>query len=175
MKCPACQKTLKQVAVDDITVDVCEGGCGGVWFDRFELQKVDEPHESAGAKLLDVQKDASISVDREARRNCPKCENATMMRHFFSPKREVEVDECPSCAGVYLDAGELGTIRSLYNSEEERKAAARSYFQDVFGFELERMRKESEEKAEKAKKFARAFRFLCPSNYIPGKQDWGAF
>ena len=27
----------------------------------------------------------------------------------------------------------------------------------------------------KAQRFAHAFRFICPSYYIPGKQDWGAF
>jgi hypothetical protein len=37
------------------------------------------------------------------------------------------------------------------------------------------MEPESQEKAEKARKVANMFRFICPSYYIPGKQDWGAF
>ena len=48
MKCPACEKELQQITIETITLDVCEGGCGGIWFDNFELEKVDEPHESAG-------------------------------------------------------------------------------------------------------------------------------
>jgi hypothetical protein len=27
----------------------------------------------------------------------------------------------------------------------------------------------------KARRIAHAFRFICPSYYIPGEQDWGAF
>jgi Zn-finger nucleic acid-binding protein len=166
MNCPVCQKTLREVVVDEIVVDVCERGCGGIWFDRFELQKVDEPHECTGEKLLNVEKDETITVDHTKRRYCPKCGDIIMMRHFFSAKREVEVDECPKCAGVWLDSGELGIIRHQYGTEDERKKAAGKVFSDIFGVELDKMRAESEEKAEKAKKIRRLFRFLCPSNYL---------
>jgi hypothetical protein len=69
----------------------------------------------------------------------------------------------------------LGKIRRQFSSEEERTAAAGEYFQDIFGKELAAMRSESREKLGKAHKIARIFRFICPSYYIPGKQDWGAF
>ena len=62
-------------------------------------------------------------------------------------KKEVTVDECPKCAGIWMDHGELGQIRSQFDSEEERKKAAESYFQEIFGNQLEKMRKESQEKA----------------------------
>ena len=55
MKCPACNTTMEEVTVEGITVDVCKQGCGGIWFDRFELQKVDEMHESAGEILLQMR------------------------------------------------------------------------------------------------------------------------
>ena len=166
MKCPACNNTLKEVAVGDITVDVCKGHCGGIWFDRYELQKVDEPHESAGESLLDVERDEDIIVDHTKRRNCPKCHDTTMMRHFYSVRKEAEIDECPKCGGFWLDCGELGRIRVQYNSEEERKKAAEEYFSDVFGTDLARMQEESEEKREKAQKVKRIFRFICPSYYL---------
>ena len=175
MKCPACDIEMQEVVVEDITVDVCKQGCGGMWFDRFELQKVDEPHESAGEGLLQVETDSKVKVDPSQRRSCPKCDNITMMRHFFSVKKEVEVDECPNCAGFWLDAGELGSIRNQFDSETDRKKAAEDYFDNIFGEELKKMQAEGEEKTKKARKIARMFRFICPSYYIPGKQDWGAF
>lgn len=175
MKCPACKNDLVEIIVDDIAVDVCQNGCGGIWFDRFELQKVDEPHECAGEKLLNINKDSHVSVDHEVRLNCPKCKDTIMMRHFFSAKKEVEVDECPKCAGYWLDSGELGRIRDQFGSEKERKAAAQKYFAEVFDVELAKMKSESDEKGKKAKKIANLFRFICPSYYMPGKQDWGAF
>ncbi len=145
MKCPACGNVLTLMVAGDVTVNVCERGCGGMWFDRFELEKMDEPKESAGEALLNIERNEQVRVDRDRRRSCPKCEDTIMMRHFFSPKKQVEVDECPSCAGFWLDAGELATIRSQFDSDEERKKAADEYFSEVFGAQLEEMRAESQE------------------------------
>lgn len=175
MKCPACGNTLQEMVVEGITLDVCKDGCGGIWFDRFELKKVDEPHESRGECLLDVARDPDVTLDHNQRRTCPKCDGIVMMRHFFSAKRKIEVDECPSCAGFWLDHGELGDIRNQFDSEEERNQAAEELFDEIFGTELARMSADSQEKLQKARKIARIFRFLCPSYYIPGKQPWGAY
>jgi len=175
MECPACSNMLQEVTVADVTVDLCKGGCGGIWFDWFELKKLDEPHESAGRELLDVERDKGIIIDHTKRLNCPKCDDIVMMRHFFSVKKEVEVDECPGCGGFWLDTGELGKIRGLFNTEEERHKAADEYFSEVFGDKLTAMRAEDEAKLNKARRIANMFRFICPTYYIPGKQDWGAF
>ena len=175
MKCPACEHELSQIIAGDITVDVCKGGCGGIWFDRFELQKVDEPHESAGEALLDIERNEKVIVDHTKRRRCPKCKNLFMMRHFHSVRMRVEVDECPGCAGYWLDVGELAMIRKEFSTEEERRKAAEAYFSEIFDSHLAEMRAKSEEQAERARKIASMFRFICPSYYIPGKQSWGAF
>ncbi len=175
MKCPACGNTLTQMNADTITVDVCKEGCAGIWFDNYELQKVDESHESAGECLLEIERQGATAVDHTQRRSCPKCDDQVMMRHFVSVKRQVEVDECPACAGIWLDHGELGSIRTQYASEEERKKAAAAYFDEVFGEKLAEMRDQSGENLQKSQRIARLFRFICPSYYIPGKQRWGAF
>jgi len=111
MKCPACSNLLQEITIADVTVDVCKGGCGGIWFDNFELKKFDEPHESLGQALLEIERDESIVIDRTKRLGCPKCDDVVMMRHFFSVKKEVAVDQCPGCGGYWLDYGELGKIR----------------------------------------------------------------
>ncbi len=175
MKCPACNNELQQMTVADVTVDVCKGGCGGIWFDNFELKKFDEPNESAGEALLNVELNPNVKIDHNKRLNCPKCDGITMMRHFFSVKKEVEIDECPNCAGIWLDAGELKHIRSLFDSEQRKQQAAEEYFNELFGSQLAEAEAESQAKVEKAKKFANMFRFICPSYYIPGKQAGGAF
>ncbi|NIQ03680.1 MAG: zf-TFIIB domain-containing protein, partial [Nitrospinaceae bacterium] len=132
MKCPACDNRLSQREAGGVTVDVCKEGCGGIWFDNYEFEKFDEPHESEGETLLNVTKVNGFQVDTTARRNCPKCPGIVMARHFVSVKRHVEIDECPGCGGIWLDAGELHQIRSLFRSEGDRKQAANSYFQEVF-------------------------------------------
>jgi Zn-finger nucleic acid-binding protein len=175
MRCPACSKELTEGTVGGITVDVCQGGCGGIWFDWLEIKKFDEPHEEEGTELLDLERNPAATLDRSKRLSCPKCDDTIMVRHFFSVKREVEVDECPDCAGFWLDCGELGLIRSQFPSEAARKEAASKYFEDVFGDRLAKMRQESDEKTEKVRRIVNMFKYICPSYYIPGKQVWGAF
>jgi uncharacterized protein len=111
MKCPACFNDLTEVQVGSLAVDVCQEGCGGIWFDAFELQRADEEQEVAGERLLHIERDERIQVDPNRKRDCPRCSGVKLKRHFFSPKRRVEVDECPSCGGYWLDAGELAQIR----------------------------------------------------------------
>jgi Zn-finger nucleic acid-binding protein len=107
--------------------------------------------------------------------NCPKCLTMKMMRHFSSVKRKVTMDECPNCAGIWLDAAELHSIRDEFKSEGERRKAAEELFSEMFDSKIAVARQESKEKLVKAQSFAQAFRFICPSYFIPGKQDGGAF
>ena len=134
MKCPACYNELTEFQVANITVDVCHGGCGGVWFDAFELQKVDEERETAGEPLLHIQRDEQLIVNKPCKRECPRCAGVKLHRHFFSGKRQFEVDQCPSCAGYWLDAGELNLIRT----EKSQAAAAGQVGQ--FGISIEVIR-----------------------------------
>ena len=100
MQCPVCSNELHEISVSGIKVDICKGGCGGIWFDNYEFKKFDENHESAGEKLLNVERGENIKIDYNKKRNCPKCNNILMMRHFYSVKRQVEIDECPGCGGL---------------------------------------------------------------------------
>ena len=110
-----------------------------------------------------------VSIDS---RPFPRCDNLVMMRHYFSVKRHVTVDECPGCAGYWLDPGELAAIRNQFATEEERKEAAENEFSDMLDSGLANIRERSRNKLEKARSVARMLRFICPSYYIPGKQDF---
>jgi len=176
MTCPACGHHLSTRTVGTLTVDVCDGGCGGIWFDHYELRKVDEIAESAGEELLNVRRDPGVVVDPTERYRCPRSTTgAILMRHFWSVKRDVTIDECAECGGFFLDAGELGRIRDEFDTEVERHAAADAYFKEVVDPLLDAKRAETAAELERAQKFARAFRFLTPSWYVPGKQAGAAF
>jgi len=140
MNCPACGNELTTLEVKGITVEACVGGCGGLWFDQLELRKFDSPLEG-GEELLEIERDPAVEVDRTRRLECPKCSGIVMMRHYFSPLRQAEVDECPACAGFWLDPGELALIRSQYETDREREKAAEEYFDDLFDDDLDRMQR----------------------------------
>jgi len=103
-----------------IKVDVCEGGCKGIWFDWLELERLDEKNEGLGNAL-----DQALASDRHkdenrGRINCPKC-NQPMVPHLYKSSKMVTVDECYGCAGFYLDSGELEVIRENFMTEQDRK------------------------------------------------------
>jgi uncharacterized protein len=111
MKCPACDFDLTEMVMGGVKVDTCHGGCGGIWFDAFELQRVDDRNEVATEHLLRIQRNPKKRVDFSRKRGCPRCNGVKLKRHFFSAQKQVEVDHCPNCAGYWLDAGELEKIR----------------------------------------------------------------
>lgn len=112
MKCPACLHELAEFVIGGVTVDACQGGCAGIWFDAFELQRVDDRHEIAGDTVLNLQRDPQVVVDATRKRDCPRCDGIKLKRQFFNPRLRIEVDHCPHCAGYWLDAGELEKIRN---------------------------------------------------------------
>ncbi len=168
MNCPACGHALTSTRAGAVTVDVCTGGCAGLWFDQFEIRKFDEPHEGEGESLLDVPRDDALVIDHARRLRCPKCSDSVMMRHCWSAKQSVEVDECGVCGGYWLDHGELKRIRSLFKTEDERREAARRYFRDVLGEDIARMKTQGEKGLRVARRIGHLLRFLRPSYYIEG-------
>ena len=169
MICPTCDGNLSVNSIEGIELDVCKEGCGGIWFDRFELQKMDEPHEFTDENLIELlSANSKIDRDQSKRHICPKCSDITMMRNFYSVKKEVEIDHCPKCAGYWLDEGELFQIRKEHNTDDDRTQAAIKYFSGIFDGELSVMKKESKEKAQQAQqaqKIANMFRLITPSYY----------
>lgn len=134
MKCPACFNELAQLQVGSLTVDACKDGCGGIWFDNFELPQVDEKRESAGERLIEIRRDPKIIVDSSRKRACPRCPEIKLQRHYFSAKRRVEVDECPNCGGYWLDAGELAAIRDEKAAADQAAAVAGGISSEVIRY-----------------------------------------
>lgn len=128
MKCPACSAELEEIKLGDFALDVCRTGCGGVWFDRDELFKFDEQREFPTSEILKLaQEKAGIKVDHNKIKNCPVCSNEPLVRQFLDIKNEVEMDQCWSCGGVWLDVGEINTLRSQYKTEQDRAKAVNDY------------------------------------------------
>ncbi|MEW6302060.1 MAG: zf-TFIIB domain-containing protein [Verrucomicrobiota bacterium] len=162
MNCPVCQRSLTQLKFANVTVDACHGGCGGVWFDNFELTKFDEPHESDGEALLNIPVNPALLIDHRRKRPCPKCPDVTMIRHFYSPKRKVEVDQCGNCGGFWLDMGELEAIRSEFVTEAERQKAVGEFVDSVAKPYIDKMRAQGPQGVQRARQLSRLFGFVRP-------------
>jgi Zn-finger nucleic acid-binding protein len=120
MNCPACGRSLQPLTVDGAAVHACHGGCAGIWFDHADVKSIADRAEADGEYVQNSPRDPSVNVDLGRRRRCPRCPDSVLMRHYSSVSRSIVVDECPTCAGVWLDAGELEAIRSEHPSAPPR-------------------------------------------------------
>src|SRR5437868_4029401 len=105
MNCPVCKTTMPERDFGGVKVNVCDG-CKGIWFDWFELAKLDEKNEGVGQALQDALHSSRVNDENRGPIPCPKC-NLPMHRHQFKYDKEINVDECYNCGGFFLDSGEL--------------------------------------------------------------------
>jgi Zn-finger nucleic acid-binding protein len=96
---------MKQQEVEifgpNITIDVCPK-CQGIWLDFGELGKL-----LKDKKLTDyLTKD--IGTQSKSELVCPRCGGLMDIERA----KEIEVDVCLSCNGVWLDSGELEDLKS---------------------------------------------------------------
>lgn len=124
MNCPRCNHELQTVSAGGVEVDVCQEGCGGIWFDAFELDKMDEPHESAGWLLDNMRVDPERGIDVDKPIACPRCDGVPLMRQRYRPDSSIMIDKCRVCGGIWLDFGELFTIRSGIKPTAETRASS---------------------------------------------------
>ena len=83
--------------------------CGGLWLDPKALKGM-------GASLPTALRQVEVADPR----TCPGCE--VEMGRMVVP--EVEIDLCNGCHGIWLDAGELATLRGLRQHHQGRALAA---------------------------------------------------
>lgn len=124
MKCPACGEALVQFSAGDVEVDGCQNGCGGIWFDRDELFKFDEPSEFDHSPILSLMAACSAPPSMPNPKHCPRCENEPLVRQTLDHENKIQMDQCWNCGGVWLDAGELLTLRSEFKTYADRQQAA---------------------------------------------------
>lgn len=127
INCPACGNEMKKIFIAELglNIDICADGCGGIYLDNRELQKIDEQNEHVDEIIQELEnKDFShVQIDENAVRICPAC-GAKMVKNPTSVKGEVIIDDCYTCGGKFLDHGELTKIRAEFATEKERSEAA---------------------------------------------------
>jgi uncharacterized protein len=110
LTCPQCTELMKEVTARAtvgyaIVLDQCSR-CGGIWCDRWELY----PLTAAAADRLDPVDQQALQQPTPGRPEllaCPRC--CARMHGLYDPflPRDVCIDRCPNCEGMWLNRGEL--------------------------------------------------------------------
>jgi Zn-finger nucleic acid-binding protein len=132
-----------------VEVYVCENGCKGIWFDQGELRMLDKNNEGLGAALQEALKSPRNNHGQRGQINCPRC-SIPMHTHKYARAKEVNVDECYSCGGFFLDSGELTEIRDNYMSDAEINAYADQIANSVPEYAREKKDLDAEKNREEA-------------------------
>jgi Zn-finger nucleic acid-binding protein len=119
MDCPKCSGTLAEETFGGVGVDRCDS-CQGIWFDAKEVRaliahaksKPDEVPQSTASP-------ASEKLD-DANGTCPRCQES-LHRVESLAIEGLHYDQCMSCRGAWLDAGELAQIVDSPGADEELK------------------------------------------------------
>ena len=112
--CPKCDRAL---SVKDVVIDHCKS-CSGLWFDKGELEQIvkkgghDEVRSLSIAEAVEIDGGGrtwkSVWYD-ENEGGCPRC-RTQMKRVESSGKRDLFVDACPTCEGIWYDGGEVDLL-----------------------------------------------------------------
>lgn len=144
MDCPKCVGRLKEVKFSGkkpLVVYRCFA-CGGMWFDNGELAL------AINEELYDILKpeveeepigddELKREVDLDKKETfCPRCSGAKKMIKMPSPRnRNVIIDYCENCEGIWLDAGEFNKIIQPFPFEVKLEHILdffRSHFTHIF-------------------------------------------
>ncbi|HHL40707.1 MAG TPA: hypothetical protein ENJ37_09395 [Deltaproteobacteria bacterium] len=111
MRCPQCGGALKEVFQEAIygrvlLLDQC-GGCGGVWFDKWELLLLTEK-AAAELEAVDLKALRTARAHRAGDGKCPRCLYRDL-KVFNDPNLpdDASIKRCPVCCGLWLNRGEM--------------------------------------------------------------------
>lgn len=138
MKCPVDKsELLPEVYEDAVHARVCPS-CKGIWFDRGDLERVEETIEHDYSEELSRIPDVIGRAFEEARQKargqmaCPAC-GAEMESKEYAYCSQIMINKCPECGGVWLDRGEAEALEIFYErSRKETGKLRRSFLKGLF-------------------------------------------
>ena len=112
IKCPACGTEMKKVFIADkgINVDICENGCGGIFFDNKEIQEFSGVNDDISEIKKVLAGKNFMPVDENKTRICPVCGIPMIKTKALG----VHIDTCYKCGALFLDNGEFELVRAKF-------------------------------------------------------------
>lgn len=109
--CPECGGSLHEVYASAnygrvLLLDQCRG-CGGVWFDRWELYFVTDK-SIKDLEGIDASSFIAPVAPHPAKGQCPRCEKELAVFIDNNLPKDALIERCPGCNGLWLNRGELG-------------------------------------------------------------------
>ncbi|MEM7183066.1 MAG: Bax inhibitor-1 family protein [Spirochaetota bacterium] len=111
MKCPSCGEYMYSKKIRGIDLDFCPS-CRGTWFDHSELA-------AALQTKSDLHASSIYTSSTRTEMECPVC-TTTLYHKAYAQHFDVEVDQCHSCSGIFVDKGEITKIKEFNKNLQEK-------------------------------------------------------
>jgi len=132
MDCPKCLGKLNKVEIKfheiadmpsqkgalitTLEVDQCFV-CNGVWFDTGELEKyIEKKLTIVDSPVIDL--DIMLDLDKKIAK-CPRC-NIEMVKKPAPLDKNITIDFCEKCRGIWLDSAEIDRIEAKNISVKQK-------------------------------------------------------
>lgn len=126
IRCPRDGGRMEQERIGSVRIDRCPQ-CGGIWLDKGELEQV---VKSAEPRAVQAEVDIGAASGAKTRQRvghikCPRDgKDLRVKRH--DAQAHVEIDQCDSCGGAFLEAGELADLSEFTLLERMKTLLSRS-------------------------------------------------
>ena len=151
-----------------------DDGRWGIWFHRYELMRVDEFHESARELLLNIERPEPCRGPHEAPvlpQGRRRRDGTTLLQRETPGNR----GRLPGSAAATGSTPASWPPSAPSTSRNPTGRSGSEILLRPLRPQARRRARPERRAARLARKFAHALSFFCPSCYIPGKQEWGAF
>lgn len=105
LTCPKCSTVMQPLTLAGIELDSCPF-CNGCWMDRNEVERMTR---SRGRNHLNVE----LEDTKASELTCPRCRKTDMLVGHHINIKNLVLDQCQTCHGVWMDRGELTTLLSF--------------------------------------------------------------
>jgi len=111
--CPFCggsfatSPLIFELTKNTVHLDQCNA-CQGIWFDRGELAEIFDFATQEAIAIGSLDEDREVFSSAAARMACPRCASE---KDFGKVEiLGIDVAKCPSCKGIWMDAGDLADL-----------------------------------------------------------------
>jgi len=104
MNCPNCKEKMESSNLNKVDVKNCLY-CEGSWIDANAISEI-LSSEAIAPDFTEFTLELKSTARKESERTCPTC----IKPLFISNYREIELDCCPACDGVFFDQGEVKEV-----------------------------------------------------------------
>lgn len=121
LSCPRCNVPLKTHTITtdaeswQVDIEACTDSCGGLWIEQADFEADTKAKLLLDTELTGLNVPGKKAINTKAPADCPAC-RVPMTRYNWN-NEGIYLDNCPMCAGRWIDGGEMRAVQDEWDKE----------------------------------------------------------